>query len=263
MRTAWAEDGPADAPPLVLLHSLGSDRSMWQPQVDALRSTHRVVRVETRGHGAAPSPPGPYTLDDLGGDVLDVADALGLDTFHLAGVSLGGLVALWVAVHHGGRLRSLTAANTAARVGTREGWEDRIAQVDAVGRAGIRDAVLDRFFAPGFAQRDPTTYAGAQAAFTAGDDAGYAACCAALAAADLRGEVGDIRVPTLVVAGGRDVATPPEQAEALRDAIPGAELVVLDGAAHLSNLERPDAFTAALRGHVRTAEHLTGRTGAP
>lgn len=260
MTVAWVADGPDDAPPVVLLHSLGSDRTMWEPQVDALAGTHRLVRVEARGHGASSSPPGPYTLDDLGADVLGVADTLGLRTFHLVGLSLGGLVALWVAVHHGARLRSLTVANSAARVGSADGWQERSRHVAEHGLAGIRDAVLERFFAPGFAERDPASFAGAQAAFTAADDDGYRNCCAALGAADLRAEVSGIDVPTLVIAGSEDVATPPEQAHALHEAVPGAELVVIDGAGHLSNLERPEAFTTALRRHLDTTD---GRTGAP
>lgn len=258
MRTAWAVDGPDGAPPLVLLHSLGADRSMWRPQVDALAGPYRVVRVETRGHGAAPSPPGPYTLDELGQDVLDTLDAVGLGTVHLCGLSLGGLIALWVAVHQPDRLRSLTVANTAARVGTAQGWKQRIDAVQSHGLAGIRDDVLARFFAADFAQQHPAAFAEAQQAFVAADDEGYAACCSALADADLRGDVGAIATPTLVVGGALDVATPPGDAHALHDAIIGSELVVLDDAAHLSNLDRPDAFTQALRHHLDVAER--GRT---
>lgn len=251
---AHTTDGPADAPAVVLLHSLGSDASMWQPQADALAADHLVVRVESRGHGRAPSPTGPYALADLGGDVIDVLDDLGLARVHLAGVSLGGLTALWLATRHPDRLVSLTAANTAARVGTAEGWQARIDAVGAHGLAGIRDDVLARFFAPGFATAQPEAFAAAQRAFTAADDEGYAACCAALAEADLRPAVGSITIPTLVIGGELDVATPPSDALALHRAIPGSRLVLLAGAAHLSNLDQPEAFTAALREHIAVAE---------
>ena len=265
MRTSWTIDGPDDAPPVVLLHSLGSDATMWRPQVEALAGPYRTIRVDARGHGRAPAPPGPYTVDQLGQDVLDGADALDLGTFHLAGLSMGGLVALWVAVLHGDRLRSLTVANTAARVGSAEGWRARIDAVRAHGLEGIRDDVLARFFAPGFARSDPVTFAEAQAAFTAADDDGYASCCAALGDADLTEDVGRITTPTLVVGGELDVATPPDQARQLHDAIPGSRLVVLDGAAHVSNLDAPEAFTHALRQHLDAAEVSTGRStpGAP
>ncbi len=250
MITAWRDDGPADAPPIVLLHSLGSDTSMWQPQVDARADRFRLIRLDTRGHGRAPSPDGPYALADLGGDVIDVLDHLGLDTVHLCGLSLGGLTALWVALHHPDRLRTLTAANTAARVGSAEGWAARIDAVRTHGLAGIRDDVLERFFAAGFDVAQPVAFADAQRAFTTADGEGYAACCAALGDADLRDEVQRIAVPTLVVGGVLDVATPPSDAEWLAARIPGAELVVLDDAAHLSNLDQPAAFTAALAQHV-------------
>ena len=254
MITAWADEGAPDAPPLLLLHSRGSDRTGWEPQARALAGPLRVLRVEARGHGRAPAPPGPYTLADLGGDVLELADALGLDTFHVAGISLGGLTALWLAVHHGDRLRSLTAANTAARVGSADGWQARIRAVRDHGLAGIRDEVVARFFAPGFGERDPATLAQAQAAFVRADADGYAACCAALADADLTADVGSITTPTLVVGGAHDVATPPGQSEELHAAIPGSRLLVLEDAAHLSNLEQPDVFSSALQTHIAAAE---------
>lgn len=260
MRTISTVDGDPDAPPLVLLHSLGSDSSMWRPQAEALADAFRVVRIDARGHGDAPSPTGPYTVEDLGRDVLDVADQLGLGSFHLCGVSMGGLTALWLAVHHGDRLRSLTAANTAARVGSADGWADRVAQVRRHGLAGIRDDVLARFFAPGFAHRWPAAFAEAQQAFTRADDDGYAACCAALATADLRDEVARIAVPTLLVAGELDVPTPPSDAAWLHARIPDSRLVVLADASHLSNLDQPDAFTAALRDHCRRAEGVRAAT---
>lgn len=253
MRLHVEVDGPADAPAVVLLPSLGSDHTMWQPQVADLACDHRVLRVDPRGHGGSPAPPGPYDLADLGADVVEAADDHGVDRFHLVGVSLGGLTALWVAIHHPDRVRTLVAANTAARVGTAEGWQARIDAVRDHGLAGIRDDVLARFFADGFAARDPATHAEAQATFARADDDGYVGCCAALSTADLRGDVHRITAPTLVVAGEHDVATPVEDAAWLRDHVPGADLVVLEGAAHLSNLERPTAFTRAVRGHLDAA----------
>ncbi len=246
-------DGPPDAPVLVLVPSLGSDHTMWQSQVADLARDHRVLRVDPRGHGGSPAPSGPYDLADLGTDVVEAADDHGVDRFHLVGVSLGSLTALWVAIHHPERVRTLVAANTAARVGTAEGWRARIDAVREHGLAGIRDEVLARFFADGFAARDPVRYAEAQEAFVRADDDAYAACCAALATADLRDDVHRITAPTLVVAGEHDVATPVEDAVWLRDHVPGARLVVLEGAAHLSNLEQPTAFTRAVRDHVDAA----------
>lgn len=257
MRLHVEVDGPTDAPALVLVPSLGSDHTMWRLQVADLAHDHRVLRVDPRGHGGSPTPPGPYELADLGTDVVEAADEHGVDRFDLVGVSLGGLTALWVAIHHADRVRSLVAANTAARVGTAEGWWARIGAVREHGLAGIRDAVFARFFSDGFADRDPVAYAEAQEAFARADDDGYAACCAALASADLRDDVHRITTPTLVVAGEHDVATPLEDAAWLRDHVPGARLIVLEGAAHLSNLEQPAAFTRAVRGHVDAARPRT------
>jgi 3-oxoadipate enol-lactonase len=243
-------DGPADAPVVVFLHSLGSDSSMWRPQAEALATTHRVVRVDTRGHGRSHTPPGPYAVDDLGRDVLAVADAEGLERFHLVGLSLGGLTALWLAIHHGDRLRSLTAANTAARVADATFWQTRAQAVREQGLEGIRDAVVGRFFASGFAEARPDWFAEARAAFVGGDPNGYIGCCGALEAADLRDAVEAIGVPTLVVGGDQDVATPPGDALWLQSHIGGSHLAVLPRAAHLSNLDQPDLFTQVLRSHL-------------
>lgn len=250
---AYTVDGPPDAPAVVFLHSLGSNVAMWRPQAEALAGTNRVVRIDTRGHGDAASPAGPYAVDDLGRDVIEVADAEGLDTFHLVGLSLGGLTALWTAIHHGDRLRSLTAANTAARVASSQFWQTRIDAVREQGLTGICDAVVGRFFSEGFADARPDWFAEAREAFVACDPEGYVSCCAALGDADLRDDVGGIDVPTLVVGGDQDVATPPADALWLHDHIEDSRLAVLPRAAHLSNLDRPDLFTQVLWSHLEEA----------
>lgn len=243
-------EGPAAAPAVVFLHSLGSDSSMWRPQAEALAPSHRVVRIDTRGHGGSHAPPGPYTVADLGRDVLEVVDAEGLERFHLVGLSLGGLTALWLSIHHGDRLRSLTAANTAARVADEAFWQTRAQAVREQGLEGIRDAVVGRFFATGFADDRPEWFAEAREAFVGGDPDGYIGCCGALQDADLREDVGAIDVPTLVVGGDEDVATPPGDALWLQAHIGGSHLAVLPRAAHLSNLDQPDLFTQVLRTHL-------------
>lgn len=256
MIPAHALDGRRDAEPLVLLASLGSDRRMWQPQVAALADRYLVVRVDPRGHGASATPPGEYSLADLGGDVVALLDHLELDRVHLCGVSLGGMTALWLAVHHADRLLSLTAANTAARIGSTAGWEERIAAVEAHGLDGIRDDVLPRFCAPGFPDTHPVTWQALRDGFVAGTAAGYAGCCAALRDGDLADDVTTITTPTQVVGGTLDVATPPDQQRQLAAAVPGARLHVIDGAAHLSNLDRPAVFTELLAAHCAGAARL-------
>lgn len=254
----WTSEGPADAPAVVFLHSLGSDLSMWRAQARALSDAFRVVRIDARGHGGSPAPPGPCTVADLGADVLAVADASGLDRFHVVGSSLGGLTALWLAADHGERLLSLTAANTAAKVADAGFWQARADAVRQVGLAGIRDDVVARFFADGFADSHPDAFVEALEAFESADPDGYIACCGALGAADLRDRVGRITVPTLVVGGGLDVATPPAEAEWLHHHIVDSRLEIIPGAAHLSNLDRPDVFTTVLRHHLEEATRAQG-----
>lgn len=236
--------GPIDAPALVLVHSLGTDGSLWDEQARALGERYRIVRVDLRGHGRSPAPPGPYALSQLALDVLAAADAAGVHRFHCAGISLGGAIALWLAVHRPERIDRLVLANTAARIGTEPLWNERIRAVRELGMDGLCDAVLARWLSPERAARAPELAARIARIFRATDPEGYAACCAALAAADLRAGAATVRSPTLILAGSLDVSTPVADARALHAAIPGSELEVLEGAAHLSNLDRPAAFTA-------------------
>jgi 3-oxoadipate enol-lactonase len=242
----WEAVGPESAPPLLFAHSLGADRSMWRPQVEALENRFRVVLVDFRGHGRSDAPDGPYSIEQLGDDLLRVADAAGASSFHYCGISLGGITGLWLAIHCGPRLRSFIAANTAARIGSVESWQERIAAVRSGGTVSIRDAVLGRWFAPGFAEAHPDWFHQARAVLSATEPAGYIGCCEALAAADLRADVSRVSVPILVIGGSLDQATPAEQAEWLHSAVPGSELTIFDGAAHLSNLDHHEAFTDRL-----------------
>lgn len=246
-RIAWTARGPVGAPVVVFSHSLGADSWMWAPQVEALAADYLVVLVDTRGHGRSDAPPGPYTVDLLARDVLAAADAAGADRFHLCGLSMGGHIGLWIASHHPERLASLIACNTAARLSTPEAWEERIAAVASGGMESVREAVIDKWFAPGFAGSKPDWFNEANQVFSSLSPDGYAACCGALATSDLTGAVSGITVPTLIIGGSHDVATPPAQAEWLHEMIAGSELTILNGAAHLSNLDAPDAFTAGLR----------------
>jgi 3-oxoadipate enol-lactonase len=243
---AWRELGRPDGPPVLFSHSLGADGSMWAPQAEALAPTHRVILVDHLGHGRSPVPDGPYTLDEIAAGVLAVADTLAIDRFAVVGLSLGGLVAQWLAINAPRRLTVAVAANTGARIGSPESWGDRIAAVRSGGMASIRDSVLARWFAPGFADAEPERFAAVAEVFSAIEPEGYIGCCAALAAADLRDQVASITTPTLVVGGSIDPATPPELSEWLAATIPGAELTIIDGAAHLSNLDHAAEFTKRL-----------------
>ena len=243
-RLAYETHGADDAPPLVLAHSIGTDRHLWDPQVAALAERFRVVRYDVRGHGASSVSTEPVTIETLGRDLLALLDHLGAGRADVCGLSLGGITAMWVAVHAPERVRRVVLANTAARVGTVESWEARIAAVRAGGMAPLRDVVLARWLSAGYRARHPEVARALGDRFAATPADGYVAACVALRDADLRDAVRAIRAPTLIVAGAADEATPPAQSEELHDAIAGSELVVLPEAAHLSNVERPEEFTA-------------------
>jgi 3-oxoadipate enol-lactonase len=247
---AAAVEGPADAPVLLMLHSIGCDHAMWEPQRDALRDW-RTIRLDLRGHGGSAAPDGDCSLERLARDALAVLDASGVDAAVVCGLSLGGLVAQQLAILAPERVRGLVLANTAARIGTAEAWRDRAMQVREQGLAAIADMAMGRFFSEGFRTQSPKVVEAFRARLLASSPAGYAGCCAALRDADLRPELPRIAAPTLVVAGALDVSTPPEQMRALAAGLANSRYVELD-AAHLSNVERPAAFAAALLEHLES-----------
>ena len=242
-------DGADDNEVLVLLHSLGCDQSMWDAQADALKQHFRIVRFDIRGHGRSDVPRGDYTLARLGQDVLATLDSLGVTRAHVCGISLGGAIAQWLAIHTPQRVGELILANTASRLGTAESWQARIETVLGQRMQGIADVVLGRFFCDEFRDARPDIVERFRAVLLATAPAGYASACAALRDSDLTADLRRIRTPTLIIAGSRDVSTPPDQSEALANSITGAQLVTLD-AAHLSNIEQPVLFIAAMRRHL-------------
>lgn len=241
-------DGPSDAPVLVLSNSLGTTLEMWDAQAERFARTHRVLRYDTRGHGGSDVSPGPYGFDQLGGDVLALLDALEIERAAVCGISMGGFTGLWLGVHAPARLTHLVVANSAAKIGTAEGWHGRAAMVRAQGTAAMAELAASspgRWFTDGFIAAQPAVVQRAQGWIAGIAPEGYAACCEALAQADLRGDLGAIAVPTLLVAGDADPVTTVADAQAMQAAIAGAQLVRLP-ASHLSNLEAPQAFGDAL-----------------
>jgi 3-oxoadipate enol-lactonase len=242
-------DGPdalSGAPVLVLGASLGTTGAIWQPQLPALAQRFRVVRYDHRGHGRSPAPAGPYRLDDLGGDVLALLDTLGADRVHLAGVSIGGAVAAWVAATAPDRVDRLALLATSPRFGTPALWTERAAAVRAEGMAAIADQVVGRWFTPGFTSRHAAVVGWVRQQLVTTPAEPYASCCAALENLDLSPLLPSITAPTLVLAGADDPVSPPEHARAVGGSIPGARVEVVPDAAHLLNVEQPDHVSRVL-----------------
>jgi 3-oxoadipate enol-lactonase len=248
--------GPPDAPALVLSNSLGTSTAMWEPQVATLSERFRVVRYDHRGHGGSPVLPGPYDIGDLGRDVLALLDRLEIERASICGVSLGAMVGMWLGAHAPERIERLVLCCTSAHLPPAQAWADRAAAVCAAGTtAAVADAVLARWLTPAGAAVDPYRLARLRAMLLATPAEGYAACCGVIERLDLRGDLASISAPTLVIAGAEDPATPPEHLERIAAGIPGARLEVLDGAAHLANVERADDVTRLIAGHCGVPLH--------
>lgn len=241
-RLHYRVDGPDAAPAVLLINSLGTTLDLWTAQVDAWSPHLRVIRYDTRGHGRSGVPPGEYSLDDLGKDAVRILDAVGIESAHVCGISLGGLTAMWLGVRHAARVRSLILANTAARVGTPERWAERIVKVRNEGMTAVANMITAAWFSPAFRQREPAIVARFHEMVATTNPDGYAGCCAALRDADLRDEIGRIRSFALVIAGDQDASTTVADAQAISFAIPGSTLVTLP-AAHLSNVECAESFS--------------------
>lgn len=245
VRLHYRIDGAQAGPCIVLANSLGTDLSMWDPQADLLARDFRVLRYDTRGHGQSGRGSAPVTLERLGRDVVGLLDALAIPRAHFCGISMGGMTGQWLGIHQPRRVGKLVLANTAARIGTSEAWNARAAQVRADGMDGVADGAAARWFTPAFQASAPQLVACMIARLRGQDRDGYAACCAALAGADLRGVVASIAVPTLVIAGADDPVTTVADGTWLVDTLPEAQLAVVP-ASHLSNLEAAQPFGAAL-----------------
>lgn len=238
-------DGDPARPCIVLSNSLGTDLSMWDPQAAVLARDYFVLRYDTRGHGLSRRGTMPVTLERLGRDVVGLLDALAIPRAHFCGISMGGMTGQWLGIHAPRRLDRLVLANTAARIGTHEGWTARAAQVRDGGMDGVADGAAARWFTPAFLAREPHVVARMIARLREQDAEGYAACCDALAEADLRSAIGTIAVPTLIIAGAADPVTTVADAGWMRDRIPGACLAAL-AASHISSIEAAPQFTGAL-----------------
>ncbi|HEY7839315.1 MAG TPA: 3-oxoadipate enol-lactonase [Terriglobales bacterium] len=238
--------GSATAPVVVLAHALGANLTLWDAQTVALTPHFRVLRYDLRGHGQTSTPTGAYTLDQLGNDVVALLDSLGVPRVHFCGISLGGLIGLWLGLHAPERLHSLVLANTAARIDSEQSWNERILQVRQNGLAPLIEPTLDRWLSPATRHRCPGVARAARAMIAATPTQGYLGCCAVLRDTDLRQQIAAIRLPTLIIAGREDESTPTQQARFLAAEIPGARFAELD-TAHISSLGAAPQFNDELR----------------
>jgi 3-oxoadipate enol-lactonase len=238
-------DGPEHAPVIVFSNSIGSTLELWNAQVPAFAGPFRMVRYDQLGHGRSEVPPGPYTVELLGRELLGLLDELDIGRFSFCGLSLGGTVGMWLGSNAADRVDRLVLAGTSAYLGPPERWIERAEVVRAQGMEPLADATMGRWFTPAF-----DGAALFRQTFVATPPEGYAACCEALRDWDFRDELGTVAAATLVLVGTEDPATPPDQAQAIADGIPGARIEVIPGASHLLNAEQPDLFNRAVHRHL-------------
>lgn len=238
-------EGPADAPALMLSNSLGTNLHMWDDQVPEFAKHFRVIRYDRRGHGQSHVPKGPYSMERFGRDVLAVLDALGVKKTNWCGLSMGGMVGQWLGANAPDRVEKLVLSNTHCYYADKSPWNDRIKTVKEKGLAVMVEGNMQRWFTEGFRQRSPEVIERMKGLFTGTDPNGYIACCEAIRDMDFRASNPTIAAPTLVIVGAQDAATPPSAGEEIARQIKGAKVVSLD-AAHISNMEQPQAYTKAV-----------------
>ena len=239
-------EGPADAPAIMFSNSLGTSLGMWDGQVEDLSGRYRIVRYDSRGHGRSSAPAGPYSIEMLGRDALAVIEASGAERVRFCGLSKGGMVGMWLGCNAPQRLERLVLADTSAHMGPKSIWDERAAMARGAGLTAMVDAILERWFTAPFRAAAPERVETIREMILATPGEGYAACCEAIRDMDQREAIRSIAVPTLVVVGAEDPATPPETARFIHDRIAGSELVVIAGAAHLANVEKCAEFNHEL-----------------
>lgn len=243
---AYRFDGPADKPVLVLSNSIGVTLNMWDPQIPDLSKRFRVLRYDTRGHGASGVPVGAYSTDRLGRDVIELLDALKISRAHFCGLSLGGIIGQWLGIHAPDRIERLILCNTSSFLGPASRWDSGIASVlQAENMSETAEMFLKNWFPPDMLESENATVETFRAMLLATDPRGLAGCWAAVRDTDLRRTAALIRCPTLVIAGQYDTVTHPTHSELIAATVPGSRLVILP-AVHLSNIECPEAFLSAV-----------------
>jgi 3-oxoadipate enol-lactonase len=240
--------GKEGAPVVVLSHSLGTSLEMWNPQIAALEQHYRVLRYDTRGHGDSGAPAQNYSLDQLGEDAVSLLDVLGIDGVHFVGLSMGGMIGQYFALNHGNRLRSFILCDTAALIPpeAQPVWQERIDTARENGLAALVESTLQRWFTPPYLDQNPPEVQLIRKLFLSTPLAGYIGCSEAIRNLDYLGRLAEIKIPTLIIVGRDDPGTPVAAAQAMHKRITDSKLVVLDSAAHLSNVEQSEAFNQSL-----------------
>jgi|SRR5215207_2324974 len=243
-------EGPENAPVLMLSNSLGADLHMWDAQVPGLIRHFRLVRYDRRGHGKSGVAPGPYSMERLGRDVLAVLDGLGIKKINWCGLSMGGMVGMWLGANAPERIERLVLSNTTAKFDSPAPWNERIQLVKEKGLAPLAELTMERWFTKGFRERSPDKVKPILETFLKTPPQGYIACCEAIRDMDQSETIRSITAPTLIIAGRQDPATTVEAAEFIRECIKDSKLTVLE-AAHISNIEQTQAYNDAVLGHLR------------
>lgn len=252
-RLHYRIDGDSEEKPwLTFCNSLGTDMHMWDAQIAGLSNDFRILRYDRRGHGMSGTPTPPYSMADLGGDVIALWDALKIERTHFCGLSIGGLTGQWLAIHAGARLDRIALCATAARIGTPESWSVRIDEVRANGLNSLVPATAERWFTPAFRTARPDVAGAILTSFAATSVDGYAGCCAALAGTDLRDRLHQIAIPLLAISGDDDPVCPPDQLKAIADGVQYGRHICLPGR-HIVNLESAPQFNTVLRDFLTDA----------
>ena len=242
----YATFGDASKPAVIFSNSLGTNYGMWQQQFNHFKNDYFVICYDTRGHGASTAPQGPYSIEQLGQDVIHLLDHLNINKATFCGISMGGLTGQWLAIHQPERFNHVIVCNTAAKIGQEQAWLDRATLVREQGLSPIAATAASRWFTDPFIQSQATIVETLSNDLAASSAEGYASCCEALAKADLREQLKDITVPVLIVAGMQDPVTTLTDGQFMLDHIPHAQMFEIN-ASHISNIECPNEFNQAVQ----------------
>ncbi|QXD25694.1 3-oxoadipate enol-lactonase [Opitutia bacterium ISCC 51] len=246
IQISYQLEGDSSKPTLAFSNSLGTNRSMWDKQALTFADSFQILRYDTRGHGQSDAPEGPYSLERLGNDVVDLLDALELDSVHFCGLSLGGMTGMWLGSQSAERIQSLTLCCTSAFLPPADLWNLRIQQVADHGMASITEVVLNRWFTPPFLATESADQTSVREQLQSTPIKGYTGCCGAIRDMDCRPSLPSINKPCLIIAGADDQATPPEHGKLIAAGIPGASYLEIEDAAHLSNIEQAETFNSTV-----------------